>query len=81
MNDLMSRLRSLPEAEPSPSRASALQRRCRTELLRRTERAARPEAGRTRGRSLLVLQLAAASVSLVYVAEVLVLAARVLSAR
>lgn len=79
MNDPFDRLAALPDADSSPMRADRVKARARAALSRQTRPAVQlrvPAAGR-----LAPLLWLAAAVSALYVAEVVILAAGVLTAR
>ena len=80
MNDLLERLAALPAATPSKGRGNRTRTRARTSLALQSPPAAAGMRDERLGPRPLWL-VAGAGISVVYVAEVLVLAATVLGAR
>lgn len=81
MTDPLTGLSALRSTEPSPQRAARIHQRCQAELARRTQRStARPTRPVRLGKSPL-WPMAVASLSVAYVAEVIVLAVEMLGAR
>lgn len=83
MTDPLARLGALRTAEPSAARAGRIKAKARTGLARTAARARRRDAsdGRRRSTASPLWLAAAASLGLVYVAEVVYLAAGVLASR